>query len=80
MYCVYVLKKKNSRYLYIGYTNNLNRRMKEHRNDRRKNFSFVYCEVYVNESDAKDREKMLKNYGAGLGHIRKRLKNTLDSD
>ena len=79
MFYLYVLKKKNSRYLYIGYTNNLQRRLVEHKKDKWKNFSFVYCEVYINESDAREREQMLKNYGAGLGHIRKRIKNTLDS-
>ena len=80
MFYVYVLKKKNSRNLYVGYTNNLRRRMKEHTNDHWKNFSFIYCEVYINEIDARNREQKLKNYGAGLGHIRNRLENTLNSD
>jgi len=77
-YYVYVLKKKNSKYLYVGYTNNIHRRLAEHKLDKWKNFSFVYCEIYVNEKDARDREQKLKNYGAGLGHIRNRLKNTLE--
>ena len=79
MYYVYVMKNKNSRYLYVGYTNNLRRRMEEHKLDRWKNFYFVYCEVYISEIDAKEREQMLKNYGAGLGHVRNRLKNTLNN-
>ena len=77
MHYVYVLKNKNSRLLYVGYTNNLSRRLQEHKTDKWKNYNFVYCEVYVNEFDAKRREQMLKNYGSGLGHIRKRLKETL---
>jgi predicted GIY-YIG superfamily endonuclease len=79
MFYLYVLKKKNSRYLYVGYTNNLRVRLKAHKYDKWKNFSFVYCEVYTNEADARERERMLKKYGAGLGHIRRRLKNTLNN-
>lgn len=79
MFFVYVLKKKDSRLLYVGYTKNLRRRLLEHRKDKWKNYNFVYCEayVYVNEKDAKKREQQLKKYGAGLGHIRNRLHGTL---
>jgi len=81
MYFVYVLKKKGSKMLYVGSTNNLKRRLKEHLSDKWKNYRFVYCEVYICEADARQRERVLKkNYGAGLGHIRNRLKNTLSND
>ena len=62
----YVLQSKKDGQNYIGYTNNLRRRLEEHAGG--KNFStkprrplhLVYFEACLNEDDAKQREKYLK--------------------
>jgi len=70
---VYVLQSKKSKGLYIGYTNDLRKRLKEHNHGL--NFStkpympwqLIHYEAYLNEIDAKRREKYLKtNQGSRL--------------
>ena len=78
MYYVYVLKKKDSKLLYFGYTDNLIERMKSHRYDRRKNYELVYYEAFKNKEDAQRRERDLKMYGAGRGHLKKRIYKSLE--
>ena len=63
---VYILQSLTDGKYYIGYTSNLNRRLKEH--ERGVNFStkfrlpfrLIYFGGCVNEADAKRREKYLK--------------------
>ena len=63
---VYVLESLKDRQRYIGYTNNLKTRIKEHKNG--KNFStksrlpfrLIYFEGCLDETDAKRREQYLK--------------------
>ena len=63
---VYVLHSTKDDKFYIGYTNNLRRRLEEHK--RGVNFStkfrlpfkLIYFEGCTNEKDAKRREKYLK--------------------
>ena len=63
---VYVLQSLKNDMLYIGYTNDLKRRLEEH--NRKRNFStksyvpwqLIHFEAYRNEEDAKRREKYLK--------------------
>ena len=72
---IYVLQKRNSGNLYYGYTNNLERRLKEHNvNDK---WDLVYCEGYAAELDARDRERKLKHYGQSRTHLKNRLKRSL---
>ena len=72
-YYVYVLQSIKSKGLYIGYTNNLKRRLQEH--NRGLNFStkpyrpwqIIHFEAYRDEEDANRREKYLKtNQGSRL--------------
>lgn len=81
MYYVYIIFCKNKNKLYCGYTNNLKRRILEHRTNnkphsftRNENIELVYYEAHVNEKDAKNREKFLKT-GWGRNYIRRILKN-----
>ena len=67
-YYVYILAS-NSRVLYIGVTNNLSRRMFEHRQGDISGFSkdyqtshLVYYEMSSDINDAIAREKQLKNW------------------
>ena len=64
---VYVLTNSANTVLYIGVTNNIARRMYEHKNGLIEGFSkryklhkLVYCETYANITDAIRREKQLK--------------------
>lgn len=81
---VYVLKSKKDSSLYIGYTNDLKRRLEEH--NKGKNFStkfktpfeLVYYEAYRSQGDAKYREKQLKRFAASYKELKKRMRNSLD--
>ena len=68
-YYVYILTNKSNRVLYIGVTNNLARRVLEHKQKIIKGFSqkynctkLVYCEETNSVIDAIAREKQLKNW------------------
>jgi putative endonuclease len=80
---VYLIKSKTSKAIYIGFTNNLKRRLEEHNGD--KSFStknkgpweLVYCEAYKSYEDAKERESRLKYYGRALAQLKRRIKRNL---
>ncbi len=66
---VYIITNKPKGILYIGVTNNLARRIYEHKNKMVKGFSkrynldyLVYAEEYQTAYDAITREKQLKNW------------------
>ncbi|MBI4054407.1 MAG: GIY-YIG nuclease family protein [Candidatus Doudnabacteria bacterium] len=83
MYYVYILKSVNHRSLYVGYTNDLRRRLKEHNEKRSKytslmgTWQLVYYEAYKSKRDAMKREQSLKQYGSSLGHLRRRISGSL---
>jgi len=74
MYYVYILKNRNTQQLYYGYTNNLERRIKQHDT---KKWELVYYEVYKSESDARKRERRLKYHAQALTALKSRLKESL---
>ena len=76
MYYVYVLLNKNTKELYYGYTNDLKRRLNEH-NIIKNEWKLVYYEAYINESDARGRERKLKHYGQSRNYLKKRIKKSL---
>ena len=66
---VYIITNKNNTTFYIGVTNDLMRRMWEHKNELIEGFSkkyklkkLVYYEEYEKIEDAIRREKQLKNW------------------
>lgn len=68
-YYVYILTSKLNSVLYIGITNNLARRIYEHKNKLFKGFTekynvnkLVYCEEFNNIEDAIANEKKLKGW------------------
>ncbi|MFC1709339.1 GIY-YIG nuclease family protein [Candidatus Omnitrophota bacterium] len=75
MHYVYVLKNIDNGELYYGYTNNLERRLKEHNKDNE--WKLIYFEAYLAESDARQREKKLKQYGQARTHLKNRLKSSI---
>ena len=68
-YYVYILSNKNNKVLYIGVTNNIIRRIYEHKNKLVEGFTkkynvhkLVYYEIYENIEEAIKREKELKGW------------------
>lgn len=82
-YYVYVLFSLKDHKLYIGFTTDLKRRLKEHfdgfviATKHRLPLKLIHYEYFVNESDAKAREKFFKS-GFGREQLRQALKRTLN--
>ncbi|MBR6680497.1 MAG: GIY-YIG nuclease family protein [Clostridia bacterium] len=77
IYSIYILSNKTNTTVYIGFTNDLQRRILEHRQGQGNGFTkryhvykLVYFEEYSNVNDAIAREKQLK-------HWRREKKNSL---
>ena len=80
MYYVYVIKSKVNEKLYIGSTNNLKRRLAEHRRKtslKRASFNLVYYEAFASEVDARRREKRIKYFGKAYQELKKRISESL---
>ena len=75
MYYVYILKDVLTNKLYYGYANDIERRSKEH--NRKQPKELVYYEAYKSESDARNRERQLKNYAQALTALKVRLEESL---
>ena len=79
---IYISLKDNR--LYVGSTNNLERRLKEHKlgevssTKHRQPFKLLYYEVYENEKDARMREKYLKSGGRARKNLKIQLAETLN--
>jgi putative endonuclease len=76
MYCVYLLKNLKNAKLYIGYSENLKRRLTEHNRVERK-WELIYYEAYKDKRDALVREKRLKLFANAYAQLKRRLKNSL---
>ncbi|MGB5458961.1 MAG: GIY-YIG nuclease family protein [Eudoraea sp.] len=76
-YAVYILKCSNGQY-YTGFTRNIKRRLKEHRNGEvrfTKNklpFEVVHVSLFSNKQKAYDFERYLKS-GSGMAFRNKRF-------
>ena len=83
MFYVYVLRSEKDHQLYIGYSEDLKRRFKEHNEGKnqstahRRPLILVYYEAYSSKDDAMKREKMLKLQGRTLGGLKRRLQGSL---
>lgn len=79
MYYVYLLFLNNGN-IYTGSTNNLERRLKEHKNGKvystqhKRPIKLIHYEVYLLKSDAQRREKFLKTT-EGKRLLKMQLKN-----
>ena len=85
MHVVYVIQNSNTFEIYVGQTNDLKRRVKEHntgfnRSTHRKNHDgkwiLVYAEAYRNRDDAKEREAKLKQRGSAKHWLKNRLRRS----
>ncbi len=81
-YFVYVLRSQKDNKFYTGYTNNLEKRIKEHNKGLvsstkyRLPLELIYFEGCRNQQDATKREKYLKTT-YGKRYLKNRLKNFL---
>jgi putative endonuclease len=71
MYYVYVIAWKRNNKFYIGYTNNLEERIKQHK--REGDLSLIYYEAFQSEKMARTRERKLKYYGSAWRALKKRI-------
>ncbi len=82
MFYAYILKSKKDGKLYIGFTNDLRKRFKEHNDGRstytkgRGPYDLIYYEACLEREDARSRELYLKS-GRGRRYINSRLKRFL---
>ena len=82
MYYLYVLKMGNNQ-LYVGFTNDLKNRIREHNYGKvlttRKYLpvKLVYYECYASMADVKQREKMIKKFGSAYSHLKRRILNSI---
>ncbi len=83
MFYVYVLKSKGNDRLYFGYSEDLKRRIAEHKAGKvystkhRLPIELVYYEAYKNKEDAQLREKGFKHSGSVYNGLVKRIKKSL---
>ena len=81
-YYVYVLQSKADGNFYVGYTEDLNHRIKEHENGKvistrkRRPLELVYYECCLNRTDAINRERYLKT-AWGKRYIKNRIRTYL---
>lgn len=84
MYCVYVLKSRKDGKLYIGFTNDLKRRLLQHNSGDTKStryrspFILVYSEIYRSKLDALTRERRLKHFKNSCRELVKRIDKSLE--
>jgi putative endonuclease len=78
MFEVYIIKSLNKNYIYVGLTNNLSRRIKEHNQGKEKTtrsyapFKLIHAEKLPSRPAARNREKYLKS-GCGKEWIKLNL-------
>ena len=83
-YYVYVLFSIKDKKLYVGYTQDIQRRFSEHIQGNvpatwnRRPLELIYYEVYTNPIEAKRREKYLKG-GNGRAQLKQQINLTLKS-
>ena len=79
----YVLMSKKDNKFYSGYTVDLENRLSEHKKGQvfstksRLPIKLIYCEVCLDEQDAKQREKYMKS-GKGKKYLKRRLRRFLE--
>lgn len=81
MHYVYILKNELGE-LYYGYTGDLRKRFFEHNNNKstytkKHNWNIIYYEAYLDEADAWEREKQLKQRGQAIAQLKRRIKKSL---
>lgn len=83
MYYVYLLRSKKDEKLYIGYTSELKKRLRQHNDGEvistknRRPFELIYIEGYKSSKDARKRERNLKLFSRAYSALKQRLVDSL---
>jgi putative endonuclease len=83
MFYTYILLSEKDKEFYVGFTNDLKRRLDEHQRGvvgstaQRRPLKLVYYEVCLHENDAIKREKYFKT-GFGRRFLRNRMKTYIE--
>ena len=83
MFHVYLLKSGQDNDLYVGFTNDITRRVAEHNRGsvpstkKRRPLELIYCECYKTEKDARHRENNLKLRSRAFAQLKKRIVHSL---
>lgn len=84
MYYFYILKSASDKKLYAGFSENLQKRFKEHNKGvvnstkNRRPLALIYYEAYKSEEDAKNRERQIKRRAGALISLKRRIKTSLE--
>jgi putative endonuclease len=82
MFYVYILQSLKDKKLYIGFTSNLKKRLKDHNTGgtkstkTRRPFRLIYYEAHFSKEDAERREKYFKT-SKGKSVLKQMLRNAL---
>lgn len=85
MFFVYILKSTKFKKFYIGVTNNLLKRLKQHNEGLVKAtkpyrpWEYVYLEGYLSKKEAYQREENLKLRANAWNQLKRRIKDSLRS-
>ncbi len=83
MFFIYVLQSRKDKSFYIGFSDNIQQRIKKHRlgmvqsTKDKLPMELIYCELYRSKRDALIREKRLKQFAKGFASLKGRLVNSL---
>jgi len=84
MWSVYLLQHDVTKEIYIGKTNDLRRRLKEHNANKQTathrkvgQWILVYAEAYRDKTDADKRELRLKHHGSAKHELIKRINKSM---
>jgi putative endonuclease len=79
MFYVYLIQSPADGKIYLGYTSDLKRRIREHESSVHPGWKLAYYEAYRSEVDARKREHALKHHGSGIAELKKRLESSLSN-
>ena len=75
---VYVLIDPASQEIYIGFSNDLRRRIDEHSGSVHRGWKLIYYEAYHSEQDARRRERRLKDHGNAVRQLKDRILDSIE--
>jgi len=85
MFFVYILQSRRDKSIYIGYTDDLRKRLKEHNlglvysTKSKIPYSLIYYEAYASKQDASKREHNLKLRGRALKQLKDRIRSCFEA-
>ena len=75
---VYVLIDPASQEIYIGFSNDLRRRVDEHARSVHRGWKLIFNEAYYSEKDAPRREQRLKDHGNAVRQLKDQIFDSME--